>query len=94
MSRGKEFNQEKMLLTQTNQLDHEQLCHLDFLGLEDAPEHDQQIVYNEFREQLTKSLQGWYEMGLPWQGNLQTSPTNEKKFQQWKSVQSGVLLPV
>ena len=44
-----------MLLTQTNQLDCERLCRIDVLGLEDAPEHDQQIVYNEFKEQLTRS---------------------------------------
>lgn len=30
----------------TNQLDYERLCRLDLLGLEDAPEHDQRVVYN------------------------------------------------
>ena len=78
MSPGKEFNRKRMLLTQTNQLDFERLCRLDVLGLEDAPEHDQQIVYNEFNEQLTRSPRGWYETGLPWRGNLQTLPTNER----------------
>ena len=78
MSPGKEFDRKRMLLTQTNQLDFERLCRLDVLGLEDAPEHDQQIVYNEFKEQLTRSPQGWYETGLPWRGNLQSLPTNER----------------
>ena len=55
MSPGKEFNRKTMLLTQTNQLDYEQLCCLDVLGLEDAPEHDQLVVYNEFKEQLTRN---------------------------------------
>ena len=78
MSPGKEFDRKTMLLTQTNQLDYEQLCRLDVLGLEDAPEHDQRVVYNEFKEQLTRNPEGWYETGLPWRGNFPTLPTNEQ----------------
>ena len=74
----KEFDRKTMLLTQTNQLDYEQLCRLDVLGLEDAPEHDQWVVYNEFKEQLTRNPEGWYETGLPWRGNFPTLPTNEQ----------------
>ena len=77
MSPGKEFDQKRMLLTQTNQLDYEQLCRLDVLGLEDAPEHDQRVVYNEFKEQLTRNPEGWYETGLPWRGSLPKLPSNE-----------------
>ena len=55
MSPGKEFDRKTMLLTQTNQLDYEQLCRLDVLGLEDALEHDQRVVYSEFKEQLTRN---------------------------------------
>ena len=78
MSPGKEFDRKKMLLTQTNQSDYEQLCRLDVLGLEDAPEHDQRVVYNKFKEQLTRNPEGWYETGLPWRGNFPTLPTNER----------------
>ena len=78
MSPGKEFDRKKMLLTQTNQLDYEQLCRLDVLGLEDTPEHDQRVVYDEFKEQLTRSPEGWYETGLPWRGNSPALPTNER----------------
>ena len=78
MSPGKEFDRKKMLLTQTDQSDYEQLCRLDVLGLEDAPEHDQRVVYNEFKEQLTRNPEGWYETGLPWRGNFPTLPTNER----------------
>ncbi len=78
MSPGKEFDRKKMLLTQTNQSDYEQLCRLDVLGLEDAPEHDQRVVYNEFKEQLTRNPEGWYETELPWRGNFPTLPTNER----------------
>ncbi len=58
-----------MLLTQTSQKDYEDLCCLDVLGLADGPEHDQSLVYSEFKEQLTRSPAGWYETGLPWRGN-------------------------
>ena len=78
MSPGKEFDRKTMLLTQTNQLDYEQLCRLDDLGLEDAPEHDQRVVYNEFKEQLTRNPEGWYETELPWRGNFPTLLTNEQ----------------
>ncbi len=67
-----------MLLTQTNQSDYEQLCRLDVLDLEDAPEHDQRVDYNEFKEQLTRNPECWYETGLPWRGNFPTLPTNER----------------
>ncbi|XP_046858560.1 uncharacterized protein LOC124452010 [Xenia sp. Carnegie-2017] len=43
------------LKTRTNPLkDYEDLCRLDVLGLADTTEHDQSMVYNEFKEQLTR----------------------------------------
>lgn len=54
MSPGKEFDRRTMLLTQTNQLYYERLCRLDVLGQEDAPIHDQRVVYDEFKEQLNR----------------------------------------
>ena len=65
MSPGKEFNQTKMFLTQTSRTDYDDLCRLDVLGLEDKPENDQEQVYAEFKEQLVRSNQGWYEASLP-----------------------------
>ena len=44
MSPGNEFDRRTMLLIQTSQLDYEQLCRLDVLGLEDSSEHNQKIV--------------------------------------------------
>ena len=38
---GQEFNQNRMMLTQTSQTDYEELCRLDVLGLADSSEHDQ-----------------------------------------------------
>ena len=69
MSPGVELNHNTMLLTQTSQKDYEDLCRLDVLGLADGAEHDQSLVYSEFKEQLTRSPAGWYETGLPWRGN-------------------------
>ena len=48
------------------------------LELEDTPEHDQRVVHDEFKEQLTRHREGWYETGLPWKGNLPLLPANER----------------
>ncbi len=69
MSPGTELEEKTMMLTQTSQSDYEALCRLDVLGLEDRSEHDQSTVYDEFKEQLTRSPEGWYETALPWKGN-------------------------
>ena len=34
-------------------------------------------VYEEFKEQLTRSAEGWYETSLPWKGNHPTLPNNK-----------------
>ena len=76
MAPGQRFDRELMLLTQTSHTDYEQLCRLDVLGLEDSAEDDQQAVYEEFKEQLQRSPEGWYETALPWKGNHPTLPNN------------------
>ena len=78
MSPGTEIDHTKMLLTQTSHVDYEELCRMDVLGLEDTPEHDQRAVYSEFREQLVRDPEGWYETSLPWKGNHPPLPNNEK----------------
>ena len=67
---GKEPDLTKILLTQTSQVDYEKLCQLDELG-------DQEQVHLEFKEQLTRSPEGWYETGLTWRGNHPPLPNNE-----------------
>ena len=78
MSLGSEFDHNTMLLTQTSQSDYEDLCRLDILELADTPEHGQSMVHMEFKEQLQRSPEGWYETGLPWRGNHPELPTNEQ----------------
>ena len=77
MSRGDEVDLSKVFQTQTSVADYEGLCRLDVLGLEDSPTGDQNIVYEEFREQLKRSPDGWYETGLPWKGNHPPLPDNK-----------------
>ena len=78
LSPGEGIDTTHMLLTQTSQLDFEELYRLDVLRLADTPQHDQGEVYKEFREQLTRSESGWYEAALPWKGNHPPLPSNEQ----------------
>jgi hypothetical protein len=77
MSPGIDFDRSTMLLTQTAHSDFENLCRLDVLGLADAAENDQSVVYEDFKEQLTRHPEGWYETNLPWKANHPRLPTNE-----------------
>ena len=76
LSPGTELDLSNMLLTQTSAIDYEELCKLDVLGLKDNPSGDQETVYEEFKEQLTRSSEGWYETNLPWKGNHPPLPNN------------------
>ena len=69
MSPGKEVDISIMLLIETAAADYEQLCKLDVLGIQDTAISDEADVYEEFKEQLTRSAEGCYEKGLPWKGN-------------------------
>ena len=57
-------------------VDHNRLCALDVLGLEDKPTTHQSDVHEEFEEQLTRSPDGRYKTGLPWKGNCPEFPNN------------------
>ena len=58
MSPAQEFDHNVMLLTQTSQSDYEDLCQLDVLGLQDSVEHDQGVVFEEFKEKLRRDPKG------------------------------------
>lgn len=77
MSPGQEFDRKVMLLTQTSQSDYEDLCRLDVLGLKDTADYDQNVVYDEFKEQLRRDADGWYEAALPWKESHPPLPSNE-----------------
>ena len=77
MSPGSEPDLTNMFLTQTSAVDYEALCRLDMLGLQDQPVGDQDLVYEEFKKQLVRSPEGWYETGLLWKGNHLLLPDNQ-----------------
>ena len=77
MSPGSEQNLDSMFLAQTTSSSYETLCRMDVLGLEDKPNGDQSVVYEEFIEQLSRSPEGWYETGLPWKGDHPPLPSNK-----------------
>lgn len=77
ISPGKEVDLSPMFLTQTSTVDYDNLCRLDVLGLADCATGDQDEVYSEFKEQLRRDDEGWYETSLPWKGNHAPLPTNE-----------------
>ena len=79
MSPGKEtLDLTNMLLTQTLHLDYEELCCVGVLGLSDRPGNDQSIVHAEFKEQLVRDQECWYETGLLWRGNHPVLPNNKE----------------
>ena len=77
MSPGEEPDLNAMFLTQTSVTDYEHLRRLDVLGLEDSTPGDQAVVHMEFKEQLRRSEEGWYETGLPWKANHPILPNNK-----------------
>ena len=77
MSPVAETDVNNMFLTQTSAADDEMLYRLDVLGLEDIPTGDQNVVHAEFRKQLQRSPEGWYEAALPWRGNHSPLPNNK-----------------
>ena len=64
ISVGKEVDLTLMFMTQTSSLEYETLCRLDVLGIADSASGDQDEVYSEFKEQLKRDEEGWYETGL------------------------------
>ncbi|XP_028413930.1 uncharacterized protein LOC114536783 [Dendronephthya gigantea] len=78
MSPGIELDQNTMLLTTTSQNDFERLCRLDVLGLEDPTEEGSQAIYDDFKDELTRDKEGWYETSLPWKSHHPHLPSNER----------------
>ena len=61
MSADKEASLSSLYLTRTSPVDYQQLCNLDVLGLQYRPDEDQQSVKDDFKEQLKRGDEGWYE---------------------------------
>ena len=65
-----------MLLTKNPTTDHDQLCRLDVLGIEDQPSKDQKFVYKEYKDQLQTHPERFYETSLIWKASHQTLDKN------------------
>ena len=74
MSPGTDLGNAYLAVNST--VDHNRLCALDVLGLEDKLSTLQSDVHEEFKEQLARSPDGRYETGLPWKGNCPELPNN------------------
>lgn len=69
MSPESEPNLTNMFLTQTSAVDYEAPCRLDVIGLQGHQTGIQDLVHKEFKEQLVRIPEGWYETSLLWKGN-------------------------
>jgi hypothetical protein len=78
MSAGSESNLSNVYATRMSSADYQELCSLDWLGLEDRQEGDQQVIYEEFAEQLTRNKDGRYETSFLWRSGHDPLPTNER----------------
>ena len=77
MSAGKEEDLSAIYLTKTSPANYEQLCSLDVLGLQDSLGQSQELVYQDFQEQLRQGDEGWYETGLLWKPGHDPLPNNK-----------------
>ena len=50
---------------------------MDLLGIDEKPNGDQSVVYEEFLEQHSRSPEGLYETGLPWKGDHPPLPSHK-----------------
>ena len=76
MSPGHELEYRKFLFARSSSSeDYERLCSLDVLGLESRSE--QNPVHQEFKDQLERSPEGWYQTGLIWKAGISDLPSNE-----------------
>eukprot|EP00794_Sanderia_malayensis_P016265 gene16265-biopygen13818 len=77
ISPGADSTLDNVYLTQSSTADYEKLCNLDVLGLQDRSTGDQMSVYDEFKSQLIRSPEGWYETGLLWKAEHAELHNNE-----------------
>jgi hypothetical protein len=78
MSLGSETDLSNLEFARTSSEDYHKLCRLDVLGLEDKPVGDQQTVYQEFKDELVRSEEGWYETSLLWKEKDPDLPDNKQ----------------
>ena len=76
MSHGHDADLSNMFFAKSSSADLERLCSLDVLGLKG--EEYSEPVHTEFRDQLERNEEGWYQTGVIWKPNIPDLPDNEK----------------
>ena len=79
ISPGTELDLSNLYITQSTVKDYDRLCSLDVLGIEDSPSSRPNAVYEDFKQQLVRSSEDWYETGLVvWKTGHPPLPTSKK----------------
>ena len=78
ISPGAELDMSNLYFAKSATEDYDRVCSWDVLGIEDSPAEYQSTVYEDFKEQLTRSDEGWYETRLLWKVGHPALSTNEK----------------
>ena len=76
MSPGYEFEYRKFVFARPSSSEgYEKLCSLDVPGLESRSE--QNPIHQDFKDQLERSPEGWYQTGLIWKAGIPDLPSHE-----------------
>ena len=66
ISPGQESGLTNMMFSKTSVHYYENLCSLDVLEVKEEHVRRDEVVYGEFKKQLSQSLEGWCETNLFW----------------------------
>ena len=66
ISTGQESGLINMMFSKTSVHDYENLCSLDVLGVKEEHVRREEVVYDEFKKQLSQSPERWFETNLFW----------------------------
>ena len=65
------------MFSKTSVHDYENLCNLDVLEAKEEHVRRDEVVYDEFKKQLSQSPEGWYETNLFWKEKHPPLDTNK-----------------
>ena len=73
----RETTQNHMLLTKSKEAACAELCQLDVLVQEEPKSNNKRKIYQEFKDQLGRSQEGWYETSPLWKTNSDDLSANK-----------------
>ena len=76
MSPGEDIESERFFFAKSSIVDYEKLCSLDVLGLKVSDDENQSSIFEEFKDQLERKPEGFYETGLMWKSGETVLPNN------------------